>query len=45
MLGITPLMAASSEGNDLIVSALLKTGKVDVNAKDNDGTNALMAAR
>ncbi|KAG7344063.1 ankyrin repeat domain protein [Nitzschia inconspicua] len=41
--GITPLIAASSEGNTECVSLLIAS-KADVNAKDKDGTNSLMAA-
>ena len=41
--GITPLIAASSEGNVDCIKALLEA-KADVNAKDKDGTSALMAA-
>ena len=41
--GVTPLIAASSEGHDMVVSLLLKAG-ANVNAKDKDGTCALMAA-
>jgi ankyrin repeat protein len=42
--GVTPLLAASSEGHVAIVKMLLSTGKADVNAKDKEGTNSLMAA-
>eukprot|EP00578_Thalassiosira_sp_NH16_P016295 CAMPEP_0181127708 /NCGR_PEP_ID=MMETSP1071-20121207/28344_1 /TAXON_ID=35127 /ORGANISM="Thalassiosira sp., Strain NH16" /LENGTH=944 /DNA_ID=CAMNT_0023213469 /DNA_START=147 /DNA_END=2981 /DNA_ORIENTATION=+ len=42
--GVTPLLAASSEGHVPIVKKLLSTGKADVNAKDKEGTNSLMAA-
>jgi len=42
--GITPLIAACSEGHEEIVKLLITTAKADVNAKDKDGTNALMAA-
>jgi len=42
--GVTPLLAAASEGHEEIVSLLLSTGKADVNAKDKEGTNSLMAA-
>jgi ankyrin repeat protein len=42
--GVTPLLAAASEGHIAIVRQLLSTGKADVNAKDKEGTNALMAA-
>jgi serine/threonine-protein phosphatase 6 regulatory ankyrin repeat subunit B len=41
--GIPPLIAAASEGHVEIVK-LLVAAKVDVNAKDKDGTTALMAA-
>jgi ankyrin repeat protein len=41
--GITPLVAASSEGHVECVKLLLGA-KADVNAKDKDGTNSLMAA-
>lgn len=41
--GITPLIAAASEGNHDCVRMLLEA-KADVNAKDKDGTNAVMAA-
>jgi ankyrin repeat protein len=40
--GINPLIAAASEGHHEIVKALLATKKAEVNAKDKDGTNALM---
>jgi len=42
--GVTPLVAASSEGHVAILKMLLDTGKADVNAKDKEGTNSLMAA-
>jgi ankyrin repeat protein len=42
--GVTPLLAASSEGHVSIVQQLLSTGKANVNAKDKEGTNSLMAA-
>lgn len=42
--GVTPLLAAASEGHTAILKQLLSTGKADVNAKDKEGTNALMAA-
>jgi ankyrin repeat protein len=42
--GVTPLLAASSEGHVAIVQQLLSTGKANVNAKDKEGTNSLMAA-
>ncbi|KAL3801144.1 hypothetical protein ACHAW5_011092 [Stephanodiscus triporus] len=42
--GVTPLLAASSEGHVAIVKMLLSTGGADVNAKDKEGTNSLMAA-
>ena len=41
--GITPLIAASSEGHVAIVKQLI-AAKADINAKDKDGTTALMAA-
>ncbi|KAL7573506.1 hypothetical protein ACA910_019822 [Epithemia clementina (nom. ined.)] len=41
--GVTPLIAASSEGHEAVVALLLKAG-ANVNAKDQDGTTALMAA-
>jgi ankyrin repeat protein len=41
--GITPLIAASSEGHAECVKMLIDA-KADVNAKDKDGTNSLMAA-
>jgi ankyrin repeat protein len=41
--GITPLIAAASEGNTECVNLLL-TSKANVNAKDKDGTNSVMAA-
>jgi ankyrin repeat protein len=41
--GVTPLLAASSEGHVSIVNILLSTGRADVNAKDKEGTNSLMA--
>jgi len=42
--GVTPLLAAASEGHVAILQKLLSTGKADVNAKDKEGTNSLMAA-
>lgn len=42
--GVTPLLAAASEGHVSILKKLLSTGKADVNAKDKEGTNSLMAA-
>ncbi len=42
--GVTPLLAASSEGHVAVVNMLLSTGGADVNAKDKEGTNSLMAA-
>lgn len=42
--GITPLIAAASEGHVSVMKSLLLSKKVDVNTKDKDGTNALMAA-
>jgi ankyrin repeat protein len=42
--GVTPLLAASSEGHVSIVNMLLSAGGADVNAKDKEGTNSLMAA-
>ncbi|KAL9181110.1 hypothetical protein ACHAXT_009915 [Thalassiosira profunda] len=42
--GVTPLLAAASEGHLAILDKLLSTGKADVNAKDKEGTNSLMAA-
>jgi len=41
--GITPLIAASSEGHSSIVPLLIDAG-ANVNAVDKDGTTALMAA-
>jgi ankyrin repeat protein len=41
--GITPLIAASSEGNVECVQVIVNA-KANVNTKDKDGTNALMAA-
>jgi ankyrin repeat protein len=41
--GVSPLIAAASEGHVEIVKALLKAG-ADVNSKDKDATTALMAA-
>mmetsp|Transcript_21787 Transcript_21787/g.32574 ORF Transcript_21787/g.32574 Transcript_21787/m.32574 type:complete len:891 (-) Transcript_21787:80-2752(-) len=41
--GITPLIAAASEGHVEVLEALVAKG-ADVNAADKDGTNALMAA-
>jgi ankyrin repeat protein len=40
--GIDPLIAAASEGHHDVVKALLASGRAAVNAKDKDGTNALM---
>mmetsp|Transcript_16232 Transcript_16232/g.35080 ORF Transcript_16232/g.35080 Transcript_16232/m.35080 type:complete len:935 (-) Transcript_16232:2103-4907(-) len=42
--GVTPLLAASSEGHVAIVKQLISVGKANVNAKDKEGTNSLMAA-
>ena len=42
--GINPLIAAASEGHLEVVKVLLDSGKSDINAKDKDMTNALMAA-
>jgi len=46
--GVTPLLAASSEGHVAILSLLLAPpaplAKANVNAKDKEGTNSLMAA-
>ncbi len=42
--GVTPLLAAASEGHVSIVNMLLYAGRADVNAKDKEGTNSLMAA-
>lgn len=42
--GVTPLLAAASEGHVAILKKLLSTGKADVNAKDKENTNSLMAA-
>jgi ankyrin repeat protein len=41
--GITPLIAAASEGHTGCVNLLL-AATADVNAKDKDGTNSVMAA-
>lgn len=41
--GVSPFIAAASEGHLEIVKALLKAG-ADVNARDKDGTTAIMAA-
>lgn len=41
--GITPLIAASSEGHSVVVPLLIEAG-ANVNAVDKDGTSALMAA-
>lgn len=41
--GITPLIAAASEGHVEVVTLLLEK-KIELNSKDKDGTNALMAA-
>jgi serine/threonine-protein phosphatase 6 regulatory ankyrin repeat subunit B len=41
--GITPLIAAASEGHSEIAKLLI-AAKANVNAKDKDGTSALMAA-
>eukprot|EP00522_Entomoneis_paludosa_P016198 CAMPEP_0172440294 /NCGR_PEP_ID=MMETSP1065-20121228/964_1 /TAXON_ID=265537 /ORGANISM="Amphiprora paludosa, Strain CCMP125" /LENGTH=892 /DNA_ID=CAMNT_0013189081 /DNA_START=48 /DNA_END=2726 /DNA_ORIENTATION=- len=41
--GVTPLVAASSEGHDAVVDLLIKAG-ASVNVNDADGTTALMAA-
>ncbi len=40
--GVTPLLAALSEGHVSIVNMLLSTGRPDVNAKDKEGTNSLL---
>jgi len=42
--GITPLIAASSEGHLEVVRLLIEIGKANVNTKDKDSTNSLMAA-
>ncbi len=42
--GVTPLLAASSKDHISIVNMLLSPGGVDVNVKDKEGTNSLMAA-
>lgn len=42
--GVTPLLAAASEGHVAILKKLLGTGNADANAKDKEGTNSLMAA-
>ena len=42
--GITPLIAAASEGFTEIAANLIKSAQATINAKDKDGTNALMAA-
>ena len=44
MYGFTPLMMAAGQGQDKIVSALVETGKVDVNKQDNDRKTALFDA-
>jgi len=41
--GISPLIAASSEGHVEVVKQLI-AAKADINGKDKDGTTALMAA-
>lgn len=41
--GITPLIAAASEGHSAILNMLI-SAKADINARDKDGTTALMAA-
>jgi ankyrin repeat protein len=42
--GITPLIAAASEGHVDVVQLLIDSKQANVNAKDKDGTNSLMAA-
>ena len=42
--GITPLIAACSEGHVSVVELLLEHEGVDANARDKDGTSAVMAA-
>uniref|UniRef100_A0A6U3Q8H2 Uncharacterized protein n=2 Tax=Ditylum brightwellii TaxID=49249 RepID=A0A6U3Q8H2_9STRA len=42
--GITPLIAAASEGHVEVVKLLIDEAKADVDAKDKDETNSLMAA-
>eukprot|EP00562_Extubocellulus_spinifer_P004543 CAMPEP_0178518028 /NCGR_PEP_ID=MMETSP0696-20121128/26021_1 /TAXON_ID=265572 /ORGANISM="Extubocellulus spinifer, Strain CCMP396" /LENGTH=908 /DNA_ID=CAMNT_0020148529 /DNA_START=66 /DNA_END=2792 /DNA_ORIENTATION=- len=42
--GITPLIAAASEGHKEVVENLIVTGKADVDASDKDGTNSIMAS-
>ena len=42
--GITPLIAASSEGHKEVVDALFAAAGLNVNAIDKDGTTSLMAA-
>ncbi len=41
--GVTPLLAALSKGHVSIMNMVLSTGGADVNAKDKEGTNSLMA--
>lgn len=42
--GISPLIAAASEGHIDVINLLIGTKTVDINHKDKDGTTALMAA-
>merc|ERR1711862_171473 len=42
--GVTPLIAASSEGHVPVVERLLQESSVDVNQRDKDGTTSVMAA-
>jgi ankyrin repeat protein len=39
--GQTPLSWAAEQGHEAVVKLLLKTGKVDVDAKDNDSRTPL----
>lgn len=42
--GVTPLIAASSEGHVTVVERLLQESSIDVNQRDKDGTTSIMAA-
>ena len=42
--GVTPLLAAASESHVAILRKLLSTGKADIDVKDKEGTNSVLAA-
>jgi ankyrin repeat protein len=39
--GRTPLSWAAREGRDIVIKLLIKTGKVDIDSKDDDGRTPL----